>query len=152
MAGVNRTGVMAGGLTAGVILVASGLGLGLFVILPEARPLIAEGYSPSPAIPLLFRLGLGFVLVWAYAGLRPRYGVGARSVLAAALTVWAAATVGVVSIASMFPTLSPLTAALVVVWGLIECVGAGLAGAAIYRRLAAARARRRGKSVGEPVV
>lgn len=152
MAGINRTGVMAGGLTAGLILVCSGIALGLFVVLPEARPLIADGYSPSPALPLLARLGLGFLLVWAYAGLRPRYGAGLRSVLAAALMLWMAVAAGVVSLAAMFPTLSPLATALVVVWGLIECVGAGMAGGAVYRRLAAARARKRGKSVGEPVV
>lgn len=150
MAGINSTGVMAGGLVAGVILVLSGIALGLFVVLPEAAPLIADGYSPNPAVPLLARLGLGFLLVWSYAGLRPRYGVGSRSTVAAALTLWAAGAVGLVSMAAMFPTLSTLATALVVVWGLIETVAAGLAGAVVYRHRATARARRSGRSVAEP--
>lgn len=148
MAGVSRTGVMAGGLVAGLILLAGGVALGLLIVLPESRPLIAEGFTPNPVLPLLLRLALGFVLVWAYAGFRPRFGVGARSALAASLTLWVAVASGMVSLAAMHPTLPPLTVALVVVWGLIEFVAAGLAGAAVYRRRGAATARRRGRSVG----
>ena len=147
MAGISRTGLTAGGLVAGVVLLATGAVFGSLVVLPEAAARFGDSYTPSPAVPLLSRLALGFVIVWVYAGFRPRYGVGSRSVLAAGVATWVAWAFAVVSVAAIAPIASPLTVALIVVWGLIEIVAASYAGGAVYRSRAAARVRRKGRSV-----
>lgn len=147
MAGISRTGLTAGGLVAGIVLLATGTVFGSLVVLPEAAANFGDAYSPSLAVPLLSRLALGFVIVWVYAGLRPRYGVGSRSVLAAGLAIWVAWAFAIVSTAAIAPIANSLTIALVVVWGLIEIVAAAFAGGSVYRNRAAARVRRKGRSV-----
>lgn len=147
MASINRSGIVAGGAVAGLILAAGGVVLANFVILPELARVTPEGHSPDLAAPLLSRIGLGFLLVWIYAGFRPRFGAGRRSMIAAAVAIWAVTSAVVISAAALYPILPPLTVALVVVWGLIEFCLASFAGGYLYRRRAAEHTRRRGRGL-----
>ncbi len=61
----------------------------------------------------------GFVAVWLYAAIRPRYGPGPRTALLAGLTVWLAGWV--------VPTLSAIPLDLFPLWVFFVVPGAGLA-------------------------
>jgi len=149
MASIKRWGVFSGGVLAGLILALSGLALGMFVLLPELSAGFPEGYVPDTVTPLLLRFFVGFVLVWAYVGFRPRFGAGRRAILAAVTVTWVFSAATFLSAVALLGVLSPLTSALVVVSMLIELLIAGFAGAAIYRRHGARKTRRRGRSLDE---
>jgi len=146
MASIKRRGVAAGGVVAGMMLIASGAILARLVDLPGLVAGI-EGHTPDLVTPLLVRIGVGFALVWVYVGFRPRFGAGSRAVAGATGVVWVAHSAALASVAALFPILSPLTVALIVVWSLIELTMACVAGAAVYRRHVAATTRKRGRGV-----
>lgn len=151
MASIRRLGVVTGGVAAGVVLAVSGVVLGWILGLAGAGSGLVEGNSPGLAIPLLLRLATGFVVVWIYVGFRPRFGAGRRAVVGAALATWAATALTLVTAATLFPILPPLTTALVVVWSVIELTVATWTGAAVYRRHAASSARKRGRTIDDMV-
>ena len=75
----------------------------------------------------------GIALVCLYASIRPRHGAGPKTALCAASTVWlltyALPTLGQISM-----DLWPLSALIIVIiWGLVEMIVAGLAGCWLYR-------------------
>lgn len=146
MASIKRGGVAAGGAAAGVLLVGSGVALARLIGLPDLVGAV-EGHTPDLLTPLILRFGIGFVLVWVYVGFRPRFGAGRRAIVGATAAVWIASASGVVAAAALFPILSPLTVALIVVWSLIELSVACWVGAALYRRHVAAITRKRGRSM-----
>ena len=146
MASIKRGGVAAAGIVAAIVLIGGALSLSRLLGLSE---LVGgfEGHTPDLVAPLATRVFVGFALVWVYVGFRPRFGGGSRAVAGATAVVWVAHSGAVISLAALFPVLSPLTVALIVVWSLIELTVACMAGAAVYRRRVAATTRRRGRGV-----
>ncbi len=76
----------------------------------------------------------GIVLIWIYAGIRPRFGAGAKTAVIAGLTVWA--------IATLIPNLNFMwigglyshhLTAYTTMGGLVETVAGAVAGAALYK-------------------
>lgn len=147
MASIKRRGLVLGGAAAGGLLAASGVALALLVDMPGLAAGLIEGHTPKLVVPLFMRVVTGFVVVWIYVGFRPRFGGGRRASIAAAVGAWGALSAAVVSLASLFPILPPLTVALVIVWSLIDLTAASFVGASVYRRHAAAVTRRRGRRV-----
>ena len=147
MASIRRWGIVAGGAVAGVILVATGLAIGRFVLMPELALLPPESGSPGVVPPLVFQFATGFVVVWVYVGFRPRFGAGRRSMVAASAAVWLARSAAILTFTTLYGVLSSLTISLLVVLSLIELTVACFAGAEIYRRHSAAITRRRGRQV-----
>jgi hypothetical protein len=78
---------------------------------------------------------LGVASVWLYAAIRPRFGPGATTALAAGLAVWVIAHLwsGVYLGAGFAGLITPRLAWLPVVWGLVEAPLGTLAGAWLYR-------------------
>jgi hypothetical protein len=82
---------------------------------------------------VLLGFGLGVVLIWLYAAMRPRLGPGVHTAICAGLTVW--------GLAYLYPNLTAFVInlfprrMLVIqsVWGLVELVVAAIAGAWIYK-------------------
>lgn len=146
MASIKPRGVVSGGFVAGILLVAGGVVLAWLVDLPAIVGGI-EGHTADLVTPLVVRVGVGFALVWVYVGFRPRFGAGNRAIAGATAVVWVGHSAAVLSIAALFPILSPLTVALIIVWSLIELSVACVAGSAAYRRHVAATARKRGRRV-----
>ena len=75
----------------------------------------------------------GIALVCLYASIRPRHGAGPKTAMCAGATVWlltyALPTLGQISM-----DLWPLSALIIVIiWGLVEMIVAGLAGCWLYR-------------------
>ena len=98
-----------------------------------------EAYSTSGIIMLvLMTLVLGFISVWLYAAIRPRFGPGPRTAVYAALLVWLLVWVVPTvynSLAPIFPTGLMMTAT---VFALFELPIATVAGAWLYREEPAA--------------
>ena len=89
-----------------------------------------EGSSVM-TIWILWGFAAGIAAVWVYAAIRPRYGAGAGTAARAGIAVWFLTWVlSTVALQNMgvFPI-----AALPLVWTLVECVLATLAGAWLYR-------------------
>jgi hypothetical protein len=78
---------------------------------------------------------LGIVLIFLYAGLRPRFGAGAKTAVIAAVIIWLVGMMGALSDVVM--GLAP--ASLIVLagaWSLVETVVAAVAGAWVYKESA----------------
>jgi pimeloyl-ACP methyl ester carboxylesterase len=76
--------------------------------------------------------GIGFMTVWLYAAIRPRFGPGVPTAVCASLAVWGLAYLYpnlFIIITNLFPR-GMMTVA--TVWGLAEVVIAGVAGAWVY--------------------
>ena len=81
---------------------------------------------------VLFTFGLGFMLVWTYAAIRPRFGAGIKTAVCASTLVWGLAYLYpnlFMIIINLFPRDMMVMAT---VWGLIEIIIAGIAGAWVY--------------------
>ena len=90
---------------------------------------------------VLFGFGLGFMLVWTYAAIRPRFGAGVKTAICASTLVWGLAYLYpnlFMIIINLFPRDMMVLATL---WGLIEIIVAGVAGAWAYKEALSLPAR-----------
>jgi len=77
--------------------------------------------------------GLGWMLVWIYAAIRPRMGPGPKTAICAGLVVWV--------LAYAWPSLSGMPMGIFpnrlfiisMIWGLVEAPVAAMAGAWLYK-------------------
>lgn len=129
-------------------VIRSGLAAALLLVLLEAvffmlvQPMWIDVLDelgvahPGPGVTaayLLFLVLIGIALVAQYAAIRPRFGPGPRAALLAGLGVWILAWgvgMGSAVVIGIFPA---GFAAIVLGWGLIECLAAALVGAMLYR-------------------
>lgn len=113
------------------------------ILLDQGEELVADwatrGLDASaalePSIPLTMAIFLvGFVAVWVYAAIRPRFGPGARTAVYAGLAVWAVSHLftGVYVHAGVV-ILPPRLVWLPVAWTFFEIQLATLIGASLYR-------------------
>lgn len=93
MGKINWGRVLAGGLLAGVVL--NVVDFVLHGVILGDRWNEAMAALGKPAMTggtifwfVLFDFGLGIFLVWLYAAIRPRYGVGPRTAAIAGFSVW----------------------------------------------------------------
>ena len=89
---INYTRVALGALAASLILF---LGQMVVVGLLSSRLLAARAVAnlppvePKPLLSILELVFTGFLLVWVYAAIRPRFGLGPATAVRAGLVVWA---------------------------------------------------------------
>jgi len=134
---INLGRVVIGGLLAGLII-----NVGEFIlngVLLEAKMNAALAALNKPPISpnmivwfVLFGFGLGCMLVWAYAAIRPRFGAGVKTAVCASTLVWGLSYLYpnlFMVIIGLFPTDIMVMAT---VWGLVESIVAGVAGAWAY--------------------
>jgi len=137
MGRINMGRVIVGGLLAGLIVNISEFVLNTYVIGAEMEASMkALNLPPIGGSQIMwfviFSFVLGIALVWLYAAIRPRFGPGVTTAVCAALVVW--------TLAYLYPTLFMLVIGLFpqgpmlisLVWGLVEVVIAGVAGAWAY--------------------
>jgi hypothetical protein len=74
----------------------------------------------------------GIALIWIYAAIRPRFGPGPRTAIAAGLVLWVLAYVLFASTLWAFGMFTARIAIVTSVWGLFEAPIAALAGAWLY--------------------
>jgi hypothetical protein len=135
---INIGRVVIGGIVAGVVINASEFVANTLVLGPDMEQAMAKMNLPpvgGSAMGVFTALGfaLGFVALWLYAAIRPRYGAGPKTALCAGATVWFLAyfygTVGM-AVMGMFPA---RLMAIGLVWGLVELLVASVAGAYFYK-------------------
>ena len=137
MGKVNLGRVLIGGLLAGLII-----NIGEFilngVLLAEQMNAAMAALNRPPVDGsmivwfVLFGFGLGFMLVWVYAAIRPRFGPGIQTAICASAAVWGLSYLYpnlFMIIIGLFPLGMMVT---VTIWGLVELVVAGIAGAWAY--------------------
>jgi pimeloyl-ACP methyl ester carboxylesterase len=135
---INMGRVLIGGLLAGSIINFSEFILN-GVLLAEDMNEAMKALNRPPISPgmivwfVLFGFGLGFMLVWVYAAIRPRFGAGIKTAICAAAAVW--------GLSCLYPNLFMIIIGLfpqsmmvlVTIWGLVEITIAGIAGAWLYK-------------------
>ncbi|HEU4724371.1 MAG TPA: hypothetical protein VFU59_03640 [Candidatus Eisenbacteria bacterium] len=135
---MNRPRLLLGGLAAGILLVATGVGLGHGVLGAEyVRAFASHRAHPVNVVTVLentsLRLLYGFLVVFLYAAIRPRFGAGPRTAILAALVLWVAAILPRNMLLSEFGIVSGGQLGLSLAYGAAELILAALVGGAIYR-------------------
>ncbi len=137
MGRINMGRVLLGGLLAGLIINISEFILNGVVFADEMNAAMAALNKPPIANSMIvwfvvLGFGLGFMTVWLYAAIRPRFGAGPSTALCAALTIWGLAYLYpniFITIMDLFPAKLMVIGT---VWGLVEVIAAGVAGAWVY--------------------
>lgn len=140
---INMRRAILGGLLAGLIMNVSEFLLHAVVLAADGKKLMDDwnqrGFNiqPDPMMLVwlvLITFALGFLAVWTYAAIRPRFGPGPKTAICAGLAVWAMSFLyaGVYVYAGIVILPAKLTW-LPVVWGLVEVPLATLAGAWLYK-------------------
>ena len=135
--------VVVGGVLAGLIMNVSEFLLHGVVLAGDGQKLMDDwnqrglSIQPDPMMLVwlvLITFALGFLAVWTYAAIRPRFGPGPKTAICAGLAVWAMSYLyaGVYVYAGIV-ILPAKLAWFPVVWGLIEVPLATLAGAWLYK-------------------
>lgn len=138
---INNSGVVVGGLAAGVVANVIGyLGYGVFL----APRFDAEAAAVAPALAgrgmsgsaIIANVGaqflIGLLLVWLYAPMRARFGPGMRTATNAALVVWLCAIVFHLDWL-VVGLMTATTYLLAVAVGLVQLVAAAGVGGMLYR-------------------
>ena len=137
MGRINLGRVLVGGLLAGVVINISEFLLN-GVVFADAMNDAMKAMNKPPIDNsmiiwfVLLGFGIGFMTVWIYAAIRPRMGAGPGTAVCAALVVWGLAYLYpniFIGIMGLFPA---WIMAISTVWGLVEMVIAGVAGAWLY--------------------
>jgi hypothetical protein len=140
MGKINVARVILGGLLAGLIINISEYILNLYVIAEESAAIMERlGLPPigtnQIVVFLLMTFVLGIVMIFLYAGLRPRFGAGPKTAIIAAVVIWLVFMFGTVS--DVIIGLAPANlAALAAIWSLVETIVAAVAGAWVYKESA----------------
>lgn len=146
MGRINGKRVVAGGIVAGIVLIA------LEVLAETAFALDWEGWlaglgvgAPGPAVEAYYlaaSLLMGVLAVWLYAAMRPRLGAGPRAAIAVALALWALNCLIPTAALAAFGLL-PMTRLfwVPVLFPLVQLPLAVMAGAWVYREAEPAGAR-----------
>jgi hypothetical protein len=138
MGKINYGRVVLGGLLAGVIISIGEYLLNEVVFAEQMAAAMANLGLSAPggeqiAGFVIMTFVLGIALVWVYAAIRPRFGAGVKTAIIAGVVTWLLGTclpsVGF-AIAGVLPT---NLATIGCLWGLVEIVIAGVAGAWVYK-------------------
>jgi pimeloyl-ACP methyl ester carboxylesterase len=134
---INMGRVLIGGLLAGLIINTGEFILNTVLLAEEMNAAMAALNRPPVDDTMimwfvLFGFGLGVMLVWVYAAIRPRFGAGIKTAVCASALVW--------GLAYLYPNLFFIITelfprgmiVLATIWGLVEVTIAGIAGAWVY--------------------
>ena len=142
MTKTNLTRVVVGGIVAGIVLNILGYIVDGILLAPQwnagMTALGRGGFTINQIVGFnILGFANGIFAVWLYAAIRPRYGAGPKTAICAGVALWVIAVllpnVGFMSVSGLFPNnLTVLTT----MGGIVECVVAALAGAAVYKEAA----------------
>lgn len=140
MGRINFTRVILGGLLAGILINISEY-LRYDVILrgefESGMRALGKGLPEGGAVTAIWTLwgfSLGIAAVWLYAAIRPRYGAGAGTAVRAGIAVWFfTSLLAIIAMRAMGLFRISVVA---LVWTLLECIVATVAGAWLYRESA----------------
>ena len=140
MGKINVARVILGGLVAGLIINISETVLNLYVVAEESSAIMERmGLPPIGTHQIVWFIALtfllGIVLIFLYAGLRPRFGAGVKTAVIAAVAVWIVAVMGPIADTILGIT-PPNLLVLAGAWSLVETVVAAIVGAWLYQESA----------------
>ena len=140
MGKINVARVILGGLLAGLIINIGETVLNLYVIADESTAVLQRlGLQfPGPhqiGIFVAMTFVQGIILIFVYAGLRPRFGAGAKTAVIAALIIWIVGFMAAFADVVLGMTPANLLA-IGGAWGLVETIVAAVAGAWLYKESA----------------
>lgn len=142
--GINYPRVLLGGLLAGVLLAIGEAILSTVVLSGEWEPTAVDpdatthGTLRSMALVSVVILS-GFVLIWLYAAIRPRFGPGPGTAIIAGLALWLIAWALMGASLALSDLVTSRVAVISAIWGVFEVPLAALAGAWFYREDSASR-------------
>lgn len=141
MGKINIGRVILGGLLAGLVINVGELILNLWLLAERMELAYRElGLLPTGGgtmtVFVVLGFGLGLLIVWLYASVRPRFGPGPKTAVLTGFFVWL--------FAILWPTLGSGLLGLfdadllvfITIWGLFEIVIAAVAGAWLYQETA----------------
>jgi len=133
---IHAKRVVLGGITAGLIIISSGLLMVPVVGKQMKAALIERNLPPLSGGAMVFfgmmSFGLGVLLVWLYAAVRPRFGPGPRTAAIVSILVWFLAYF-LANASNLAFGFMPISLTVVgTAWGLVELVVAGQVGARLY--------------------
>jgi hypothetical protein len=138
MTQMNIGRVIAGGLLAGLVVNVGETILNMVVIADDMQSALEARNLPQMTgagigtfVAMAF--GLGILMVWLYAAIRPRFGPGVRTAIIAALAIWLLVYVWGGLGDTVMGFMPTGTAVVAMLWGLGESIVATVAGAAVYR-------------------
>jgi hypothetical protein len=140
MGKINVVRVILGGLLAGLIINISEYILNIYVIAEESAAIMERlGLPPigtnQIVVFLLMTFVLGILMIFLYAGLRPRFGAGPKTAIIAAVVIWLVFMFGAVG--DVIIGLAPANlVAITAIWSLVETIVAAVAGAWLYKESA----------------
>ena len=135
---INLGRVVSGGLLAGLIINVGEFVLNGVLIAEEMNTAMAALNRPpiDPSMIIwfvVFSFGFAMILVWTYAAIRPRLGPGIKTAICASTLCWGLGYLYpnlFFYVMNLFPrNMIVLTS----IWGLVEVVVAGIAGAWAYK-------------------
>jgi hypothetical protein len=137
MGRINLGRVLIGGFVAGIIINFGEYILNAVLIEEEMNAAMAALNQPpiAPSMIIWFVLlsfGFAFILVWTYAAIRPRFGPGVKTAVCASTLCWGLGYLYpnlFFYVMNLFPRDMII---LTLVWGLVEVILAGIAGAWAY--------------------
>lgn len=132
--GINFRRVAVGGFFAGLLYNAGGIAIAALLDLPAAFSRM--GFQPtlvSGLMHLAMRFGYGFLSLFLYAAIRPRFGAGLRTAIITALVVWLTAYVPLSILMAELTVFTTGQAFAGAAWGVLEASLATAVGAYLYR-------------------
>jgi hypothetical protein len=132
--GINPPKVLLGGLLAGVLYNLGGVTIASLMDLEGAFARV--GWEPTLLAGLMhlgMRFGFGFLSVFLYAAVRPRFGPGPRTALLVGVLIWLSVQLPLIIMMGELHILSLEQAIVGAAWGLFESCLATTAGAWVYR-------------------
>jgi len=136
---INLGRVILGGIVAGIVIdLFEGILNGVVLTNQWAGVMTGLGKSATMSIKQIIAFNVwglvaGILMIWLYAAMRPRMGVGPKTAVCAGLVVWASAYL-LGSAAPVFLHLFPVGLILTgLAVGFVETMVAGVAGAYFYK-------------------
>ena len=138
MSGINLRRVVLGGLVAGLVANVFDFVITTYVMAAEFNAMLAKvavGEAAARSWIPVFAVGdflWGFLLVFTYAAIRPRFGRGPASATIAAVMMWLALVTALLILVAL-GLHTPLSYAKSAGLYLLSAVGSSIAGAVLYR-------------------
>lgn len=137
MGKINVGRVILGGLLAGLVMTVSEYILNTYVTADETSAIMQRLGLPQIGTEqiigfVVLTFVVGIVLIWLYAAVRPRFGVGIKTAIIAAVALWVIAMISatgdvIVGITTADSLIVPG------IWTLVETIVAAIAGGWVYQ-------------------
>lgn len=144
MGKINLGRVIIGGIVAGVVInIVEGLLNGVILEKQWSDVMIGLGKSGTTSVKQIVAFNIwgfatGILMIWLYAGLRPRLGAGPKTAVCAGLFVWATAYALGGAAPVIMHMIPPGLMATLLAIGVVEAMAAAVAGAYFYKEEGAA--------------